>query len=72
MYKPKDVFTRDNMLRYVMHIINTREALNYLVDHHDDLALYTLDEKYMDAVYTLLELIDSNILIDGDGVDPDE
>ena len=45
MYDPKDILTEDGYERYMAHLRNMGDALDYINGHYDDLHIGALDDS---------------------------
>ena len=67
MYNPKDVFTAEQLEEHKAHLFNMKQAMFWICNNLDDLHGYSLDEEWLEAMYTMNRLLDSKILEKGDG-----
>ncbi len=67
MYDPKDVCSRSGLEAHLGHIFNLKQAIFYFTNSADDLHIGALDDKPLDTLFRMQNLLDSGVLETGDG-----
>jgi hypothetical protein len=70
MYKPRDILTEEGWLDYLMHLRNMEKAVDFILNHADDLHLGAnrgVDEGAFLALVAMNKLLGSKFLLHGDG-----
>ncbi len=73
MLDPKEILTEVGMRRYTNHLCNIEEALNYIINHADDLHIGALDSKQEQTIYDMMKMVEgpTALLLVGDDEEPE-
>ena len=67
MYNPKEVLTESGYQKHYVNVCNIEYALFEILNNADDLHIGALDDEQLETLYKMQELIDSGLLLTGDG-----
>jgi len=67
MFDPKSIFTQSGIEDHKVHLYNMRKAIFHLLNNADDLHIGALDDKQLDVIHNMSNLLDSKVLDEGDG-----
>ena len=70
MYDPKEIFTEDGLQELENHLYNMKKAIFFLTNNADDLHIGCTDDKQLDVLYAVEDMLDT--YKNGDGEKQDE
>lgn len=59
MYNPKEIFTEDGIRDLEHHLYNIEKAIFFLTNNADDLHIGMVDDKQLDILYDLEDMLET-------------